>query len=60
MRVGSILVCHVRLEPFTPDETRLYLGKQGINDDELVAQIHEDTAGLQVLVELLSQMRITK
>jgi hypothetical protein len=49
---GSI--CHVPLEPFTPDETRLYLSNRSITDEWLVAQIHEDTGGLPVLVELLA------
>jgi tetratricopeptide (TPR) repeat protein len=50
--VGTI--CHMALEPFTPDETRLYLNNQSIYDDQLVRQIHEDTEGLPVLVELLA------
>jgi tetratricopeptide (TPR) repeat protein len=51
-RAGTI--CHIMLDPFTPDETQLYLLNHGISDQRLVRQIHEDTAGLPVLVELLA------
>jgi tetratricopeptide (TPR) repeat protein len=47
-------ICHVSLEPFTVDETRLYLANRSITDESLVKQIHEDTGGLPVLVELLA------
>jgi hypothetical protein len=47
-------ICHVPLEPFTPEETRLYLSNQGIADEQLITQIHADTGGLPVLVELLA------
>jgi tetratricopeptide (TPR) repeat protein len=47
-------ICRVPLEPFTPDETRLYLSNQDITDERLVSQIHEDSGGLPVLVELLA------
>jgi hypothetical protein len=47
-------ICHIALEPFALDETRLYLQNQGIYDVRLVEQIHEDTGGLPVLVELLA------
>ena len=36
------------------DETRLYLSNQDITDERLVTQIHSDTGGLPVLVELLA------
>src|SRR5262249_50623932 len=49
---GSI--CLVELDPFTPEETQLYLANQGITDEKLSHQIHEDTGGLPVLVELLA------
>ncbi|MCI0339186.1 MAG: tetratricopeptide repeat protein, partial [Acidobacteria bacterium] len=52
---GSI--CIVELEPFTSEETQLYLANQGITDEKLVHQIHEDTGGLPVLVELLAATR---
>jgi hypothetical protein len=48
------VLCRVPLELFTPDETRLYLSNQGITDERLVTQIHSDTGGLPVLVELLA------
>src|SRR5262245_48327461 len=48
------IICRVALEPFTPEETQLYLVNQGITDEKLVHQIHEDTGGLPVLVELLA------
>ncbi len=47
-------ICHMPLEPFTPEETRGYLLTRAIADEQLVAQIHEDTGGLPVLVELLA------
>ena len=47
-------ICHVTLEPFTLEETRLYLSHRGIVDEQLVALIHENTGGLPVLVELLA------
>jgi len=50
-------ICHISLEPFTPDETRQYLNNREITDDQLVKQIHEDTGGLPVLVELLAATR---
>src|SRR5262249_45666637 len=49
---GSI--CHIALEPFTFGETQCYLYKQRITDDRLITQIHEDTGGLPVLIELLA------
>jgi tetratricopeptide (TPR) repeat protein len=48
------LMTHLQLEPFTPEETAVYLSNQGITDETLVKQIHEDTGGLPVLVELLA------
>ncbi|MCX7755823.1 MAG: AAA family ATPase, partial [Anaerolineales bacterium] len=48
------LMTHIRLEPFTPEETATYLSNRGITDAGLVRQIHEDTGGLPVLVELLA------
>ncbi len=47
-------ICHIALEPFTLEETQLYLVNQGITDDSLIMQIYEDTGGLPVLVELLA------
>lgn len=47
-------ICHVSLEPFTSDETCIYLANRGITDEILVNQIHEDTGGLPVLIELLA------
>ncbi|MGH9759807.1 MAG: hypothetical protein ACREAC_03080, partial [Blastocatellia bacterium] len=47
-------ICHIALEPFTLDETRLYLTNQDITDDQLITQIHKDTEGLPVLIELLA------
>jgi len=47
-------ICHITLEPFTPDETRQYLSNRDITDEALVQQIHADTGGLPVLVELLA------
>jgi tetratricopeptide (TPR) repeat protein len=47
-------LCHMPLEPFTPDETCQYLRNRDITDEKLVAQIHDDTGGLPVLVELLA------
>jgi tetratricopeptide (TPR) repeat protein len=47
-------ICHITLEPFSLEETRLYLSHRYITDDQLVAQIYEDTGGLPVLVELLA------
>jgi len=52
---GSI--CHIALESFMPEETQLYLANQGITDEQLVRQIHEDTGGLPVLVELLAAIK---
>ncbi|MDP2158460.1 MAG: hypothetical protein Q8K68_12220, partial [Nitrospirota bacterium] len=51
--IGSS-ICHIALEPFTEEETRLYLANRSIVDESLVSQIHEDTGGLPVLVELLA------
>ncbi len=51
------MLCTLTLEPFTPDETRLYLANQHITDDRLVTQIHADTSGLPVLVELLASTK---
>ena len=48
------LFTHIRLEPFTFEETQLFLSNQGILDETLVRQIQEDTSGLPVLVELLA------
>jgi len=48
------LITHLQLEPFTPEETSIYLSNQGIVDETLVKQIYEDTGGLPVLVELLA------
>ncbi len=48
------LICHVSLEPFSLEETKLYLNNQEIIDEDLVAQVYEDTGGLPVLVELLA------
>jgi len=45
---------HIALEPFTFDETELYLQNQRIYDAGLVKQIHEATKGLPVLAELLA------
>ena len=50
-------LCRVPLEPFMLDETRLYLSNQDIIDERLVTQIHSDTGGLPVLVELLAATR---
>jgi tetratricopeptide (TPR) repeat protein len=47
-------ICRIALDPFTLDETQRYLHNQAIYDDRLVTQIHEDTGGLPVLVELLA------
>jgi tetratricopeptide (TPR) repeat protein len=47
-------ICQITLEPFSPDETRIYLGNHRITDDKLVTQIYEDTGGLPVLVALLA------
>ena len=47
-------ICHVALEPFIIEETRLYLANRNIIDESLVTQIQEDTGGLPVLVELLA------
>src|SRR5262245_39932337 len=44
------IICHIALEPFTPEETKIYLVNQGITDEKLIHQIHEDTGGLPVLV----------
>ena len=52
---GSL--CLIELEPFTPEETRQYLANQEITDEPLIHQIHEDTGGLPVLVELLAATR---
>jgi tetratricopeptide (TPR) repeat protein len=51
------LMAHVQLEPFTLDETAIYLSNQDIKDEALVKQIHEDTGGLPVLVELLASTK---
>ena len=48
------LICHVSLEPFSLEETKLYLNNQEITNDNLVVQVYEDTGGLPVLVELLA------
>jgi len=50
-------ICHMTLEPFTPEETRLYLANKEITDDQLIAQIYEYTGGLPVLVELLASTK---
>lgn len=51
------LICHVSLEPFSLEETKLYLNNQEIADETLVVQVYEDTGGLPVLVELLAATR---
>jgi tetratricopeptide (TPR) repeat protein len=51
------VVCYVTLEPFSEDETRDYLSRQDITNLELVKQIHSDTGGLPVLVELLASRK---
>ena len=51
------LMSHVQLEPFTLDETAIYLSNQNIKDEMLVKQIYEDTGGLPVLVELLASTK---
>jgi tetratricopeptide (TPR) repeat protein len=48
------VLCLLIIEPFTPEETRIYLNNQGITNDRIITQIHEDTGGLPVLVELLA------
>jgi tetratricopeptide (TPR) repeat protein len=48
------MLCHIRLEPFEREETKLYLSNRGITDEPLVNLIHKDTGGLPVLVELLT------
>lgn len=48
------LMTHVQLEPFTEEETTIYLSNQGLTDETLVKQIYDDTGGLPVLVELLA------
>ncbi|MGH9753614.1 MAG: tetratricopeptide repeat protein [Blastocatellia bacterium] len=53
----AVAICHIALEPFTPDETRHYLANKEITDDRLVAQIHEGAGGLPVLVELLASTK---
>lgn len=50
-------ICHISLEPFEIDETRLYLNNREIYDDEIVKLIHSDTKGLPVLVELLASTK---
>jgi tetratricopeptide (TPR) repeat protein len=50
-------ICRITLEPFSPDETRMYLGNQEITDDTLVTQTHEVTGGLPVLVALLASTK---
>ncbi|MDA8388469.1 MAG: tetratricopeptide repeat protein, partial [Nitrospiraceae bacterium] len=47
-------ICHINLEPFIQEETRLYLANRGIIEESIVTQIHEDTGGLPVLIELLA------
>jgi tetratricopeptide (TPR) repeat protein len=47
-------LCHVILEPFSLEETCTYLSNEGITDESLATQIHHDTGGLPVLVELLA------
>ncbi len=42
------------LEPFELKETREYLINRSITDEALIEQIHNDTGGLPVLVELLA------
>jgi tetratricopeptide (TPR) repeat protein len=42
------------LEPFELKETREFLINRNITDEALIEQIHKDTAGLPVLVELLA------
>ena len=46
--------CAIKLEPFLFEETKQYLILRGINDEQLIHQIHETTSGLPVLVELLA------
>lgn len=48
------MIAHITLEPFTAEETRQYLANRQITDEALVRQIHLDTGGLPVLVELLA------
>jgi tetratricopeptide (TPR) repeat protein len=47
-------VVRLALEPFESNETREYLLNRGIADETLIEQIHKDTGGLPVLVELLA------
>jgi tetratricopeptide (TPR) repeat protein len=47
-------LCRLPLEPFSADETRQYLAARDITDKNLLTEIHETTAGLPVLVELLA------
>jgi tetratricopeptide (TPR) repeat protein len=42
------------LEPFELKETREYLINRNIIDEKLIEQIHKDTGGLPVLIELLA------
>ncbi len=51
--LGKRLV-RLALEPFELKETREYLINRNITDETLIEQIHRDTAGLPVLVELLA------
>ena len=52
---GALAACRWSLLHL--DETRLYLGNQGIKDERLVAEIHADTGGLPVSIELLASTR---
>ena len=47
-------ICNIALEPFTFEETRIYLSNRGIIEESLVDKIFKDTGGLPVLIELLA------
>jgi hypothetical protein len=51
--LGKRLI-RLALEPFELKESREYLINRNITDETLIAQIHKDTGGLPVLVELLA------
>ena len=50
----SHCIHHVALEPFLAEETSAFLANKGISDERLANQIHADTCGLPVLVDLLA------